>query len=120
MYKLVLYNENKRVITVIKDFKCFTVKENEDGSNDYKFISKNGDTVNVGGCFLNIGIFDETVDIQENDVITEILDKKIETSPFIFVDDPRQIIETQQEYIVALEEKSLLLQNELNKLRGLA
>ncbi|WP_158554316.1 hypothetical protein [Macrococcoides goetzii] len=52
--------------------------------------------------------------------MTDHLTKKYDETPFIFVDDPKQIIEAQQKYIIALEEKSLLLQNELNKLRGLA
>lgn len=119
-YKVVLYNDEDKAMIVINDLNHFTKKDNGDGSFDYKFTPSNGGPYIIGGCFLNLAIFDDEVQVEENNVVTDDLSKKYDETPFIFVDDPKQIIETQQEYIVALEEKSLLLQNELNKLRGLA
>ncbi|QYA42057.1 hypothetical protein KYI11_10720 [Macrococcoides bohemicum] len=119
-YKAVLYNDEDKAMIVINELNHFTKKDNGDGSFDYKFTPSNGDPYIIGGCFLNLAIFDDEVQIEESDIVTDYLPKKYDETPFIFVDDPKKIIETQQKYIIALEEKSLLLQNELNKLRGLA
>lgn len=99
-----MYNDDKKAITIIDKVVEYTEENNEIGLKNYAIKSSNYGTFELKGSAFGIAFFNDEIEIEEGQDITNLLSLSLDKSNFIVSNNSKDNeIEDLKEKVKSLE-----------------